>query len=253
MEQIDWGAAWMAPWRATGQPLALQVTQGMPVHSALSAVHAAPVHFVPQSALPEGAAYEQFIFETGSVPTRDNLHDFFNGLVWLQFPQTKRCLNQLQAQAIAAQGVHATRGPLRDAITVFDENGAVLQAPPDVWAALLARDWRRLFIDLRPLWRQARLVLFGHALLEKLVYPRKPITAHVYQAGEAINSIADLDGWLARQLQPEHVAAKPFAPLPVLGIPGWWPQNENFSFYDDTSVFRSASRIHQHTVGLAAS
>ena len=27
-------------------------------------------------------------------------------------------------------------------------------------------------------------------------------------------------------------------PLPVLGVPGWWPENENFSFYDDSFVFR---------------
>ena len=57
---------------------------------------------------------------------------------------------------------------MRDAITVFDENGALLDAPPALWEALLARDWPRLFVDLRPLWAQARLVIFGHALLEKL-------------------------------------------------------------------------------------
>jgi hypothetical protein len=31
---------------------------------------------------------------------------------------------------------------------------------------------------------------------------------------------------------------KPFLPLPVLGIPGWWAPNENPGFYDDTQVFR---------------
>jgi hypothetical protein len=37
----------------------------------------------------------------------------------------------------------------------------------------------RLFVTQRELWAEARLLLFGHALLEKLVTPRKPITAHV--------------------------------------------------------------------------
>jgi len=23
-------------------------------------------------------------------------------------------------------------------------------------------------------------------------------------------------------------------------VPGWWPENENFCFYDDSLVFRSA-------------
>ena len=29
-------------------------------------------------------------------------------------------------------------------------------------------------------------------------------------------------------------------PLPVLGIPGWWAQNENPDFYSDPVVFRPA-------------
>jgi hypothetical protein len=75
-------------------------------------------------------------------------------------------------------------------------------------------------------------------LLEKLVYPRKPITAHIYRAQPAMNSIADLDAWVAADLSADKLAAKPFLPLPVLGVPGWWPENENFSFYDDSFVFR---------------
>ena len=224
---------------------------GMPVHCALSA-QAAPVRFVPQAALPDGVAYEQFIFDTGGVPTRDNLHDFFNGLIWLHLPLAKQRMNRLQTQGLAAQGVGAVRGPLRDALTVLDENGAVLDAPQPLWQALTDRDWRRLFVDLRPLWREARLVLLGHALLEKLVYPRKPITAHVYQAQVAIDSIVSLDAWLAQELQAERLVTKPFVPLPVLGIPGWWPGNENFSFYDDSLVFRSAPRKNKHTMGSAA-
>lgn len=218
--------------------LAGRLADSMPVCQALTDAAPAPLRFVPQAMLPPGMAYEQFIYDTGQVPTRDNLHDFFNGLVWLHLPQAKRRMNQLQAQAIAAQGVGAVRGPLRDALTLFDENGAVLDAPAPLWQALRARDWRRLFIDLRPLWAQARLVLVGHALMEKLVYARKGITAHVYQVPVAIKSIANLDAWLAHELQPEDWSRKPFVPLPVMGIPGWCHENENFSFYDDSSVFR---------------
>lgn len=210
------------------------------MHQALqtAAPPGAPVVFVPQSALPEGTAYEQYIWDTRRVPTRDNLHDFFNGLVWLRFQHTKRRLNQLQAQAIAADGVQAVRGPLRDALTVFDENGALLQAPDALWAALRARDWQRLFVDLRPLWAQARLVLFGHALLEKLVSPRKPMVAHVFHAPTAIDSIAEVDAWLAGQVEASAWSSKPFTPLPVLGVPGWWPANAAPGFYADAQVFR---------------
>lgn len=214
--------------------------QGAAVHQALQGCPPAPVRFVPQGDLPEGAAYEQHIFDTRRVPTRDNLHDFFNGLVWLRFPQAKRRLNELQAGAIAAHGVGAVRGPLRDALTVFDENGALLDAPAPIWEALNARQWQHLFGDLRPLWREARLVLFGHALLEKLAAPRKPIVAHVYQVQCALDSVADADVWLAQQMEPGHWSAKPFTPLPVLGVPGWWPANEDPQFYADGQVFRPA-------------
>ena len=238
VDAIDWSMPWVQPIGRWGAHVEAGWQSGLPVADALNHAWELPIRFVPQSALPQGTAYEQFIHATGTVPTRDNLHDFFNGLVWLRFPHTKRRLNQLQAQAIAADGVQAVRGPLRDALTVFDENGAVLQAPEALWDALRARDWQRLFIDLRPLWGQARLVLFGHALLEKLVSPRKPMVAHVYQAPIAIKSIANLDAWLAQAVQPQLWAAKPFAPLPVLGVPGWWPANEAPGFYADAQVFR---------------
>jgi hypothetical protein len=236
---LDWTQPWFAPLRDAGEQVERALAAERPLHEALNAGGVAPVRFVPQQALPPGTAYEQFIFDTRQCPVRPGLHDFFNGLVWLQFPAAKSALNRLQAAQIARQGVGARRGPVRDAITVFDENGALLQAPPALWEALLAREWRRLFVDLRPLWREARLWIFGHALLEQLALaPRKPLTAHVWREDAALDSGAAADAWLARRCTAEALAAKPFTPLPVLGVPGWWPANENFSFYDDSLVFR---------------
>jgi len=241
LEAIDWSVGWLAPWRQAGQPLARLTNAGLLdcAQALNSAVPSALVQFVPQSALPVGEAYEAFIHHSGQVPTRDGLHDFFNGLCWLHFPLTKRRLNQLQAAQIAASGIQPVRGPARDGLTVFDENAAFFQGPDALWDALAAKDWQSLFVTLRPLWAEAHLVLFGHALLEKLVSPRKPITAHVYRAQAASNSIADLDAWMAADLSADKLATKPFAHLPVLGVPGWWPANEERSFYADTSVFRA--------------
>ena len=235
---VAWDAPWFAPWRAPGEDVARAVAAGTPLHTALNEGRGGAVKFVPQQELPAGAGYEQFIFDSGHCPVRPGLHDFFNGLCWLRFPRTKQALNRLQAQEIARMGIRSRRGPVRDAITVFDENGALLDAPPPLWEALQARDWRRLFVDLRPLWAQAQLLVFGHALLEKLAAPRKDLTAHVWRANCQPASDADVDGWLAAQCTAQALAAKPFTPLPVLGVPGWWPGNANFSFYDDSLVFR---------------
>jgi len=225
---IDWSPPWLATYRELGEPLARRIRTGASVAEALNCSTGSPVRFVPADALPEGEAYEAFVARTASVPTRDNLHDFFNGLVWLHWPALKLRLNALHVQAMAqAGGSMAPRGPVRDAATLFDENGAWLEAPPALLAALRQRDWPRLFIALRPLWREARLQLFGHALLEKLQQPRKPICAHVLLAGD-----------VQAALVPGFMRHKPFAPLPVLGAPGWWPANEVPDFYADPGVFR---------------
>ncbi|MFC5498625.1 DUF3025 domain-containing protein [Caenimonas terrae] len=235
---IDWSRPWFAPWRDPGQRVAARVCEGEPLHEALNREQGAPVRFVPQQALPDGRAYEHFISASGQCPVRPGLHDFFNGLAWLALPLSKARLNRLQAAQIEERGVGAVRGPVRDAITLFDENGALLDAPPELWAALLERDWQRLFVQLRPLWRQARLLVVGHALLEKLVQPRKALTAHLWRSPVALQSVAAADALLAAMLTPAVLAAKPFTPLPLLGIPGWSAQNADVCFYDDAQVFR---------------
>lgn len=261
---IDWSAPWLTGLRTLGLRADTLVRQGRSVAQALQQV--ANEHglltgwqFAAQDALPAGQAYEAFIRAERRIPTRDNLHDFFNGLIWLHWPQLKQHLNALQAQAIVQQGVGAQRGPLRDAITVLDENGALLLAPQRLCDALRHRNWRQLFVDYRDLWARAQWLPIGHALLEKLVAPRKPITAHVicvpHDAGHGPQEWAAVDAWLSasQHVGACNLAAKPYLPLPVLGIPGWWPENENFSFYDDSLVFRAprTTQAAQQKVQLA--
>jgi hypothetical protein len=242
---INWSTPWLTPYTEVGRVIGAQVTAGVSNAEALNLAlkpKDTPVRFVPQSDLPAGVAYESYIFDSNCCPTREGLHDFFNGLAWLSFPQTKRKLNHLHVAQIAQTGIQPVRGPARDGLTVFDENAAFLQCPDALWDALVAKDWNHLFGPLRSLWSESHLVLFGHALLEKLVYPRKPITAHVYRAQAATHSIADLDTWMAADLSAERLASKPFAHLPVLGVPGWWPGNDDPAFYADVSVFRPRRR-----------
>ena len=276
LADIDWSQPWFAPWRELGEPTARQALQQQSVAEALNAItyaakretsagsgdiaskasvsttraglalgDANEVKFVPQSALPEGQAYEDFIFKTAQVPTRDGSHDFFNGLCWHRFPLAKRRLNQLQAAEIETQGIRSTRGPVRDALTLFDENVVLMHAPDEVWTALQARDWLKLFVDLREQWQQVHLVLFGHALLEKLVTPYKSITGHVYRVDSHVNprDEAAVDAWLVQDLQPAKLATKPYEPLPVLGVPGWWPANEDRTYYEDVNVFRPKREV----------
>lgn len=237
VSDIDWDAPWLVDWRAVGEPIARQVVASVAQPEALNAAGRAPVRFVPQADLPEGQAYEDFIFATGQVPTREGLHDFFNALCWMQFPLAKKRLNQLQAREIARAGVGQVRGPVRDAGTVFDENALLIQPSDALWAALTEHRWIDAFVGLRSEWAHTRLWTFGHAALEKAVQPYKSITVHLWRVPHGVAQ-ADLDAWLAQDLTPEKLARKPFSPLPLLGVPGWWPANEDPAFYADASVFR---------------
>jgi hypothetical protein len=210
------------------------------------------IRFVPQSDLPDGVAYEAFISATGSVPTRDNLHDFFNALVWLSFPRTKVQLNALQAReierALAGESGLRMRGKVRDAATIFDENAAlIVTRDHGLSDALRAHRWREVFIERRDsFWRDGDIRLFGHALMEKLVAPYKAITAHArvlvvsddYFLLAEPDRLAWADTAMAAQLA-QGLDNSGFMHLPVAGVPGWW-ENQDEQFYADTSVFRPA-------------
>lgn len=189
------------------------------------------------------------------MPTRDNLHDYFNALVWLTFPTIKRQLNALQAQQIAIAGVGKSRGPARDAATIFDENAALMVVRDsadghDLVDALRSHQWvDALYAGRERFAADAHLWLFGHAAMEKLVAPRKAITVHtrIVWAGDDYFALAHdarrawLDAEVAAQLERDGLSTADFTPLPVLGVPGWWkPQDE--AFYSDTTVFRPKRR-----------
>jgi Protein of unknown function (DUF3025) len=118
---------------------------------------------------------------------------------------------------------------VRDALTLFDEFGAIWHAPaPALVDALRRRDWHTLFLTQRGLWPGSGLELFGHALMEQLALaPRKGLTAHF--------AVGDPLAWSASDW-----AAKPFLPCPVSGVPGWWPGNDDPDFLADIQVFRPA-------------
>ena len=252
---------WTRPWYDSVRPAFARLPADG-VHAAFNTAAAAlglhnaagqAIRFVPQAALPAGQAYEQFIGATGCVPTRDNLHDYFNALVWLSFPRIKQQLNALQAAQIAVAGVGKSRGPARDAATIYDENCALLvvregAATRGLVDALRGHRWLEAFVERRALFckdADAELWLFGHALMEKLVAPRKAITAHtrVVAAGDAYFALppdgrrAWLDAHEAAALAAEPLSTACFTPLPVLGVPGWWP-GQDHEFYADTTVFR---------------
>ncbi len=262
---IDWSKPWFAPLAERGrrwQQAALTSEAAYLAelnHDAHMNGQATgrgrPLAFIAQGALPPGTAYEAHIAETGCVPTRHNLHDFFNALMWFTFPSIKAALNARQSAAIDELGVGPIRGGVRDALTLFDENALLfVTADPALAQALRNFDWRTLLVTNRAAWGACCEVRsFGHALLEKLMEPYKACTGHAwivevasaYFSWPEARQRAWLDATVSASIANETLVSPMFAPLPVLGIPGWWPSNGDSAFYDDKQVFRSGRRTRQ--------
>lgn len=260
LDGIIWSRPWLASVRAAGEAITQTSDWRLELNWRVAELGVRnhrnlPIQFVAQSDLPAGLAYEAFISQTGCVPTRDNLHDFFNALVWLTFPRIKVQLNALQAREIeraAAENTSKPRGKLRDAATIFDENAVLLlTARSELVQALRAHEWEQVFVKRRNDFVQdCEVFLFGHALMEKLVAPYKAITGHAWivtlDMPDAALAAADTDvrQWIditvARQLA-QGLSTADFSPLPVLGVPGWWPDQDD-AFYRDVSVFRPKRR-----------
>ena len=201
------------------------------------------VRFVPPA--PADPYYEIKVFETGCVQTRpDSLHDLFNALTWLAFPRTKARINAMHAAEIPRES--GKRGRLRDLLTILDEGGAVVCAPPPL--AALVRDfrWKELFWERREeTLLSMKLHVLGHATLEQALEARQGITCKVIFAPVAAEGGADPDShaeaWLGAL--PPQATPRDMPPLPIFGYPGWLAASGSADFYDDERHFRPRRAI----------
>lgn len=191
-----------------------------------------PIRFVAPAA--SDPYYEVHVYETGRVQTRaDNQHDLFNALAWLAFPKTKARINAMHAQEIPRE--NGKRGRLRDMLTVFDEGGAIAVCSSEVESLIREARWAELFLER---YRELRIVVIGHAVLEQALTPHPGITCKVIFADPA----CDLDSRAAEWLATGVKTPRDLPPLPVFGYPGWFPGSERPDFYSDERYFRPLQR-----------
>ncbi len=218
-----------------------------------------PVRFVAQQTGRQefAAQYEPRCYLTGEVQTRsNNLHDLFNALVWRAFPGSKAALNARHYQALSQTGQppDGGRGQVRDMATLFDESGVIVASAESELSGLLADfRWKELFWHARERVRaNMGFYIFGHGLYEKAMHPYLGMTGQglVVQVDTAFFS------WpLADRLQhlDEQVAAyfsdaahcretRELTPVPLLGVPGWTPENELETYYENRDYFRPGRR-----------
>ena len=198
--------------------------------------------------------YEARAYLHGEVQVRTaNWHDLLNVLVWRAFPRTKAALNRAHYAALP-EAAAGRRGAKRDALTLFDESGViVLSSDGALLDALRGFRWHELFwLQRERVQRAMRFIVFGHALYEKALLPYVGLTGHalLFRVGDdalrqpLVEQVATADDLAAARMADTTglAPATALSPLPVLGVPGWWPDNEQEIFYANARYFRPGRR-----------
>jgi hypothetical protein len=199
--------------------------------------------------------YERRLFESGEMGWRaQNWHDLFNVLVYATFPRMKSALNARHHAALASE-VPGQRGRERDALTLFDESGVIVMSErADLLQLIRDFDWHRLFWQERESVRtEMTFIVFGHSLYEKALHPYVGMTGHALLLDTPCGNAA-MSGMGGVDMQAAGLVAQgalgtpgALAPLPLLGVPGWWPANEMESFYANDGYFRRGRRTDAAT------
>lgn len=118
-----------------------------------------------------GELYDARISCQGEVPClAQSYHDLFNALMFKAFPRAKRALHARQYAALQGwtrtgeEHLPGKRTREQDALTLFDEGGSVVVCPTRLEAEVSAGGR----LSLSRAGSEARLVIFGHALIEHL-------------------------------------------------------------------------------------
>ncbi len=206
-----------------------------------------PVCCVPQGDDP----YEQRAYLAGEVQTRsNNWHDLFNALVWRVFPRTKAAINLMHYRTHQEEPQStAGRGTARDVLTLFDESGVVIASARDELSEMLRQhQWNSLFWQRRSeVTGNMRFFVFGHSLYEKALRPYIGLTGKAlilpvspdFFALPLASQLTEIDAMMAEHfLGPDSLrTTSSLSPLPLLGVPGWWPDNNHEIFYENTRYF----------------
>ena len=250
------------PLAAWSEFLALLEASAWPSIAALAArlPTDAPVRFAAQTRelLADGLHYERRIAECGMVATRErSWHDLFNALAWLRFPELKRALNARQVAEITHMG-SKRRSRAQYALTHFDEAGVVVALrDPSLLALWDTHDWHGLFWCERAAWRDGRIevVVFGHALLEHALDPRRLLVgkALVVALAQGVPVDAAIAA-CATNIREGRVLRDPLElrPLPLSGIPGWHLDGEDEDFHRIAPCYQPLRAGRVYPAPLAA-
>jgi hypothetical protein len=207
--------------------------------------------FVEQerAALERAGGYEQHVARLRAVPTRpNNWHDFFNMAVWAHFPRVRWALNALHVDdTLGPKDQRNGRAPPQNLAATFDESGVlVVSTSASMLEDLRELRFKRFYWERRAeLLETTRFWFVGHGTLESLLTPHPGLAAKGLLL--QVPALPDARGWDELRFELDARAAACLEgwrhahhildPVPVLGIPGYW-NNEQPDFYDNARYFR---------------
>lgn len=184
---LDVRSPWFDPLRPALSALAIDPLPDADALQAALGDRVGPERFERQTkkrargaALSMDDLYEARIARLGVIPTRTNVHDLMNALVWATFPRSKRLLARRQYAALVAQvgqspaSLPNARTRERDVLAMIDEGGVIVvegTAP----------------------------IVFGHAIYEHLAASDAPVRGFPIALGEG--ALPALDDRLAGFLE----------------------------------------------------
>jgi hypothetical protein len=170
------------------------------------------------------------------------------------FPKTKAVINSIHIPKVKERmdrgKDQGSRTPIENMLSLFDEGGAVVVSSDESLLQLI-RDfrWKTLFWDRRDeLTQKLQCFTFGHAMYEKGLMPYVGLTANCillsvdsdFFSQSLELRIEYLDQQLADIFTKgeQYIKPKDLSPFPILGMPGWDPDNKRESYYDNLAYFR---------------
>lgn len=249
----------VASWPAQGWPTAEDYQNLLQKYSVRNS-RGRNLKVVPMAASPDSMhrPYEASMYFDAALNTRlENWHDCFNLLTWCTFPLSKAALNAAHMRLQSGIDVRVNapaRMPAQDALTQFDESGVVLAcADSELIDLLEAFQWKRVFWEKRGSVHAAlRCYVFGHGIMEKALHPYVGLTAKAlillverdFMQASLNEQLIAVDKQVAAFInrpQPWS-SARDLLPLPILGVPGYSPDNAQQAYYDNVNYFRPGRR-----------
>jgi hypothetical protein len=196
--------------------------------------------------------YEENIFRNKKVYTRPNSwHDFFNNITWLLWPKTKWAIaDTILAQRSEQKGSNKNRVAKQSFLAQFDECGMlIVTAAPNLVHEILEHNWLGLFFNQRAQHALFEPIVFGHGLMEKAIDPYIGMTGKAmiivvkpdYFNLCTITKLKFLDQVASQLISSKYCPQSPksLQPFPLLGMPGWHPNNEQEKFFEQKHYFRA--------------